>query len=194
MTEPETNRADGVPKWVVAAAVLVGMGLGVGLAAWQVQGDAGHASVAADERVRRAEEARDAARLEAREARMAFRTLVDEHARLQAEAEELTERLDATDPGLAAAGPPSEVMLAALGRARVVDVSEDLGYVVFDAGSLDGIRPGMVLNVVRDDQVIARVRASEVKEKLTGASVEETEAGRFPQAGDRMVLGKGRGA
>ena len=84
--------------------------------------------------------------------------------------------------------------LAALSRARVVDVSEDLGYVVFDAGSSAGLRPGMVLNVVRDDQVVARVRASEVKENLTGASVEETEAGAFPQAGDRMVLGKGSGA
>ena len=98
-------------------------------------------------------------------------------------------------PGVARGGAAAAaVALAALSRARVVDVNEDLGYVVFDAGSRDGIRAGMVLSVVRDDKVVARVRASDVKEKLTGASVEETEAGSYPQAGDRMVLGKGSGA
>lgn len=194
MSASESSRADGVPKWSLVLALLAGMALGVGLAAWRMDQHAERAAEAAEANVVAAEADRDAAKLEAREARMAFKALVEEHARVRAEADGLADRLAASDPGLPVVERPSEVALAALGRARVVDVSEDLGYVVFDVGSLDGIRAGMVLNVVRDDRVVARIRASEVKETLTGASVVETEAGLYPQAGDRMVLGRGSGA
>jgi hypothetical protein len=67
-----------------------------------------------------------------------------------------------------------------------------LGYVAFDAGSRDGLRAGMVLNVVRGETVIARVRVTDVKEKVTGATVEATSEGVFPEAGDRVVLGRSR--
>jgi hypothetical protein len=194
MAAPETSRTREVPRWSLVVALAVGAGLGAGWTGFQARMRTGTTTRALEAQVAQAGEARDAAQLEAREARMAFRTLAEEHARLQDEVDALQARLDETDPGLAGGDRPSDVMLAALNRARIVDVSEDLGYVVFDAGARDGIRAGMVLSVVRDDRVIARVRASDVKEKLTGASVEETEAGSFPQAGDRMVLAKGRGA
>jgi len=74
------------------------------------------------------------------------------------------------------------------GGARVVDANEALAYVVFDAGSDEGVRPGMRFHVLVDDRVAARLRAVDVRTDLTGASVDGPVSGAFPNSDDRVVL------
>ena len=51
----------------------------------------------------------------------------------------------------------------------VVDANRGLGLVVLDAGLADGVKPGMVFGVLRADEVIARVRTVDVRERIAGA-------------------------
>lgn len=74
------------------------------------------------------------------------------------------------------------------GGARVVDANEELAYVVFDAGSDEGVRPGMRLHVLVSDREAVRVRAVDVRADLTGASVDGPVSGAFPKSDDRVVL------
>ena len=71
---------------------------------------------------------------------------------------------------------------------RVVDANRDLGMIVLNAGTVDGIRPGMWFYVLREDRMVARVRTTVVRERIAGAALEEAEAGEYPKAGDRVVL------
>ena len=65
-------------------------------------------------------------------------------------------------------------------------MNQALGVVVLDAGLGLGIRPGMLFGVLRDDRVVGRLRAVDVRERIAGAVLEETE-GEWPEAGDRAV-------
>ena len=71
---------------------------------------------------------------------------------------------------------------------RVVDANRDLGMIVLNAGTLEGIRSGMRFYVLREDRKVARVRTTVVRERIAGAVLEEAEAGEYPRAGDRVVL------
>ena len=73
---------------------------------------------------------------------------------------------------------------------RLLDVSEPLGMVVVDAGRKDGVRPGMVFNVTRGQQNVARVRIADVRDAISGAVIEEVRLGGFPEKGDHVVLWK----
>ena len=71
---------------------------------------------------------------------------------------------------------------------RVVDANRELGMIVLNAGTSDGIRTGMRFYVLREDRMVARVRTTVVRERSAGAALEEGEAGEYPKAGDRVVL------
>ena len=70
----------------------------------------------------------------------------------------------------------------------VVDANRGLGLVVLDAGTADGVRPGMVFGVLRADEVIARVRTVDVRERIAGAKVEALTSDVYPERGDRAVV------
>ena len=78
-----------------------------------------------------------------------------------------------------------------LHNVRVVDANEDLEYVVLDAGKQDGVRVGMVFHVMDGDEVVATLRAADVRDDLTGSTVEEVVASnRYPRPSDRVILGQ----
>lgn len=75
---------------------------------------------------------------------------------------------------------------------RVVDANRDLGLVALSAGSMDGLRSGLPLAVVRDGVVVARVKIVEVRERVAAARIEALADARFPQEGDRAVVWRSR--
>jgi len=130
-----------------------------------------------------------------------IRSLLDRNAELEMEVHmAATETADAGSdvavvmPGMVSRdGPEPATTQDVSGRligggARVVDANEGLAYVVFDAGSDEGVRPGMRFHVLVEDRVVARVRAVDVRTDLTGASVDGPVSGAFPKSDDRVVL------
>lgn len=70
----------------------------------------------------------------------------------------------------------------------VLDVNRDLGLVVLNRGSQDGLKPGLVLAVLRDERVVARVRVVESRKAMSAARLEALEGDQYPQAGDRVTV------
>jgi hypothetical protein len=73
------------------------------------------------------------------------------------------------------------------GDISLLDVNRDLRMVVLDAGSLKGLRPGLVLSVLKGDRPVARVRTTVVRERITGAVIDEVYADAYPERGDRVM-------
>jgi hypothetical protein len=139
----------------------------------------------------------------AREALLAAPLLAAENARLReqvaaleelvgeltvslAEARFERDRLDVQVERLpAAAAGPAELAATAM---AVLDANRGLGLVVLDAGTAAGVRPGMVFGVLRADEVIARVRTVDVRERIAGAKVEALTSDVYPERGDRAVV------
>lgn len=74
------------------------------------------------------------------------------------------------------------------GARHVVEANRDLSLVVLDGGVAAGIRPGMIFAVVRDSNVVARVRAVDVRETISAARIETVVGDVYPQTGDRLVI------
>ncbi len=161
------------------------------------------------EQVRQVEAERDAA-VEAREraeARLleapadveeddeAWQALTEENALLRQQVRELTEQmavLTGTPVELEVPRPPvvrAPGVLApkVLQDVRVVDVNPGIGYAVIDVGEEHGVRPGMSFVVMREGRTVARVKAEDVREVLTGVSVSLADGGIFPMPGDRAI-------
>ena len=140
--------------------------------------------------------------LESREARLAGEALAGENARLRLENERLAEHVRVLTVELAGKameldlasqsdrGGDAAGVVADLGGTsiRVVEVNEELNLVVLDAGRFAGVRPGMVFAVVRDRTVVARVRAVDVRDRLTGATIESKQADGNPRRQDRVIV------
>lgn len=71
---------------------------------------------------------------------------------------------------------------------RVREVNRELELVVIDGGADDGLRTGLVLAVLRDERVVARVRVVEVRNKISGARVETVLGDEYPRQGDRLIV------
>lgn len=86
--------------------------------------------------------------------------------------------------------PPESAAAAGLsaGALGVAEVNRALGLVVLDVGAAGGVRPGMQFGVLRDDAVIARVRAVDVRERICGAKVVALMTDAYPEQGDRAVV------
>ncbi len=97
--------------------------------------------------------------------------------RLHVQQEQITANMDAT-----------ETRLGQERTAEVLDVNRDLGLVVINHGSVDGLKPGMVLAVIRGDQVLARVRVVDVRGSISAARVESMTETQEPAAGDRVTV------
>lgn len=72
----------------------------------------------------------------------------------------------------------------------VVEVNEELGMAVVNAGRRQGLRLGMRLAAMRAGKVVARLRIVDVRPMIAGVVIERM--GReFPGARDRVVLAPG---
>lgn len=84
-------------------------------------------------------------------------------------------------------GGPGAATVAA-GRWLITDVNPDLKLVVLDAGRSSGLRQGMKLYAMRGEKPGARLRVADVRERITGAVIEETWVEGGPVKGDQAVL------
>ncbi len=75
-----------------------------------------------------------------------------------------------------------------LSAARVVSVKPEIGIVVLDIGSRDGVKPGMPFNLFREDKPVARVLITDVRGSVSGAVVREL----FSPSDKPMVGDRGR--
>lgn len=127
-----------------------------------------------------AEQARLLARVEELEAQVRDLTVSLAEARFEAD------RLRLQGERLPAGGAPAAALHGP--DAVVLDVNRGLGLVVLDAGLAAGLRPGLMLGLVRGDQVVARVRTVDVRERITGALIEALTTDAYPEPGDRAVV------
>ncbi|MFH0907770.1 MAG: hypothetical protein V1929_03280 [bacterium] len=139
--------------------------------------------------------------LAAVEARLAVTALVEQNAKLRADVDELGGQVKDLTVTLAETVAELDVARAAAGKAvgrslatadgagiAVVDVNRPLGMVVLAAGESAGVKLGMQFAVMRDRRLVARVRASDVREAIAGAVVEELAKDDFPVKGDRAIV------
>ncbi len=75
------------------------------------------------------------------------------------------------------------------GPAHVLDVNEELGWVVLGIGNNAGVKPGMMYRVVREGRVVAYLRMAEVRRHISGAEVWKHRGSVFPRVGDYAVPG-----
>ena len=143
------------------------------------------------------------------ESRLVTSRLSAENSLLRSEVEDLRRRNAKLGEALAAAqaaldrreerrareeAPSRDPLPDAPIESTVVDVNPELGMVVLDAGSRDGMRYGLALSVLRDRRRVAGIRVVDVRERIAGAVVEETARGEAPQTGDRAVLTRPAGS
>ena len=73
--------------------------------------------------------------------------------------------------------------------ARIVEVNERYRFVVINQGSAEGIEPGMVFDVVRNDQSIGQAVVRQVREHLTACDATSSAEAALPfRIGDTAVL------
>jgi hypothetical protein len=58
----------------------------------------------------------------------------------------------------------------------VVSVKNDLELIVIDTGERDGVKIGMPFQIIRDEKLIGRIRVVDVREKISGAIVQNLNA------------------
>lgn len=95
---------------------------------------------------------------------------------------EEAEWIAAARAGSPGASVPSEAPVRA--------AREALKMVVLGAGAQDGMRPGLVYDVMRREIWVARVRVLDVRDRVAGAVVEQGKSSGFPRAGDRAVVSR----
>lgn len=110
----------------------------------------------------------------------------DPQARADVEAQlRATNRLLEADDDLrptARAGP-------SLMDGKVLSVKEEWSLVVGDLGAQQGVKIGMPLRVVRDGKTVATLRVVDVREKISGAIIQEMESDKIKiKVGDRLEV------
>jgi hypothetical protein len=106
----------------------------------------------------------------------------DPQARMEVEAQ-----LRATNLLLAAR--PIEETQPDLMNGQVISIKEEWSLVVGNLGAQQGLKLGMPLRVVRDGKTIATLRVVDVREKISGAVVQELDSEKVKiKVGDRLQV------
>ena len=71
--------------------------------------------------------------------------------------------------------------------ARVLSVKDDWSFVVANIGEEQGVKIGMPLRVIRDDQKIATLRVVDVRQRICGAMIEDSGSEKI-RVGDRLQV------
>jgi hypothetical protein len=110
----------------------------------------------------------------------------DPQARMEVEAQ-----LRATSQLLAArdGASPNEDAAPDLMNGQVISVKEEWSLVVGNLGAKQGVKLGMPLRVVRAGKTIATLRVVDVREKISGAVVQELNSEKMKiKVGDRLQV------
>ncbi len=101
-------------------------------------------------------------------------TVADAQVRLEMEAQlrAANEAVQANKLGKSEGGQPAEAP-ASLTDAKVVSVKEEFSLVVANVGSREGVKIGMPFQIVRDHKYVGRARVVDVRERISGAVIEE---------------------
>ncbi|MBN3040227.1 MAG: hypothetical protein JW867_03795 [Candidatus Omnitrophica bacterium] len=87
--------------------------------------------------------------------------------------------------------PPIVVKPSAPGlrgiRGEIIAVNREERFVVIDLGEASGLRPGMLLKVMRGDREIASVEVIETRKEISAADIKETMGGLTIQEGDIVI-------
>ena len=75
-------------------------------------------------------------------------------------------------------------------RLQVLDVNRDMMVMVISGGLQAGMKVGMSFSVLRENELLATVRITDVRETIAGGTFENIERNRYPQAGDRLILSR----
>jgi len=86
---------------------------------------------------------------------------------------------------LAARSQNSPEETATLMDGRVISVKEEWSLVVGNIGEKQGVKMGMPMRVMREDQVIATLRVVDVRQRICGAVIQEMGSGKI-KVGDRL--------
>jgi len=74
-----------------------------------------------------------------------------------------------------------------LSDGMIVDVRDDLALVVANLGDRHGVKIGMPFQVWRDDKLVGTVKVVDVRDRISGAIIQNLESSENPvQAGDRL--------
>jgi len=143
--------------------------------------------------------------VESREARLAALALSDQNKLLRQEILEIEEQVRQLTMELASArvevdrvrleedraelGVGGRLLRIPLASEEIglIDVNRGLRMAVLDVGALRGVRPGMCFDVLRDGRYVARLRAVDVREMVTGAVIEDLQMQYPPVKGDRVI-------
>jgi hypothetical protein len=108
----------------------------------------------------------------------------DPQARMEVEAQ-----LRATNQLLAAKEAPNDEAAPDLMDGKVLSVKEEWSLVVGNFGAEQGVKIGMPLRVVRAGKTIATLRVVDVREKISGAVIQELDSEKVKiKVGDRLQV------
>jgi len=99
---------------------------------------------------------------------------VDPQVRLRVETElrKTGEIMGAGSPG----ANNAKAIEATLGDGMVVDIKYDLSLAVLNIGAKQGVKVGMPFQIIRDNKLIGTVRAVDVRDRITGAVIQDLES------------------
>jgi hypothetical protein len=98
-------------------------------------------------------------------------------------------QLRATNLLAAGRGSPNEEAAPDLMNGQVISIKEEWSLVVSNLGAQQGLKLGMPLRVVRAGKTIATLRVVDVREKISGAVVQELDSERVKiKVGDRLQV------
>lgn len=127
-------------------------------------------------------EQNEALRRERADLQKQVRQLAEALAAVRIEADQYRARLD--QDGLEPAAPAAPDLA---GEWKVMKADPELRMVIVDGGTRRGLRNGMKMFVLRDDQPAARLIIVDARAGVAGAVVEESRDGMEPAAGDRVI-------
>ena len=85
--------------------------------------------------------------------------------------------------------PPDEVAVPDLMDGKVLSVKEEWSLVVGNLGARQGVKLGMPLRVVRAGKTVATLRVVDVREKISGAVIQELDSEKVKiKVGDRLQV------
>ena len=78
---------------------------------------------------------------------------------------------------------------SAVSEGMIISVKDDLALVVMNVGDKHGVKVGMPFRVVRKDKLVGRVRVVDVREKISGAVLQNLSSEKEPiRVGDRLKV------
>lgn len=72
----------------------------------------------------------------------------------------------------------------------ILDVNKELGMVILNGGRWDGVKPGLMFDVIRGDKSVATVRVVDSRSAIAGAVIQNV-SWELPKVQDRVVLAAG---